>query len=66
MRLGGLAGALFGSNGPLDVFQFPPGKINHIINVPAGGAKLSFIIGDLPGTYGDNHGTCRVGVFKAQ
>ena len=70
MRLGGLAGVLFavvdGQPAPVDVFQFPPGKTHHVLTVPPQGGQLSFIIGDLPGTYGDNHGTCKVGVFRTE
>lgn len=66
MRLGGLAAALFVNGSPSDVFQFPPGKNEHVLNVPAPGGDLYFIVGDLNGTYSDNHGVCRVGIFRAE
>jgi hypothetical protein len=66
MRLGGLAGALFVDSIAADVFQFSPGKNEHILGVPSQGGKLRFIIGDLNNTYGDNHGLCKVAVFKTE
>jgi hypothetical protein len=67
MRLGGLAGVLFvvqpAQVVPVDVFQFPPGTTQHVLNVPPGGGILEFRIGDLAGAFGDNDGTCKVGVF---
>lgn len=65
MRLGGLAGILVDTNFPypvLDRFQFEPGRTRHLLNVPAQGAKIKFIIGDLSGAYSDNAGSCDVWV----
>ena len=49
---------------PVDVFQLPYGRFKHSLLVPSPSGKVEFIIGDMPGCYEDNHGTCEVTVIR--
>jgi hypothetical protein len=66
VRLGGLAVLVWhhqpnGSSVP-EIFSFPPGTDKAVASIGAQGGSMHFVIVDLPGTYGDNAGTCLVDV----